>query len=333
MMRCHVLIPNLFWPDPDFRIEPMPYLETLLARGERTRGPGHSLEEWLCRTFKIRQQQDWPVAPLSLSSDTADLDYWLRADPVHLQLMRDEFRLVSGELLDISEAEASKLVGALNRHYEHDGLRFAMEAPSLWLVRLPAQPQLSTTPLPEVLGRDVSPNLPKGADAMRWNHIANEIQMLFHEHPVNEAREKLGQFPINSLWFWGGGIAPDVRQSPFASISANNAVARGLARQTGIAYSPLPENAGRWLSGLSGEGEHLVILDDLLLPAKYRDGNEWDARLHALEHSWFAPLHQAVQQGISLTLSDSESGLHFETGKLDLWKFWKRSRAVLDYSK
>lgn len=332
-MRCHILIPNLFWPDPVFRIDPLPHLEMLLARGERTRTEGQSLEEWLCRAFLVRQQQDWPVAPLTLSSGAEDLDYWLRSDPAHMQVRRDHLVLLGADALSISTAEADALVAALNRHFEPDDFHFVIESPDIWLMRLPEPPRLATTPISRVIGRDINPYLPKGVDAMRWNHILNEIQMLLHAHPVNDAREQEGRLPVNSVWFWGGGIAPDIRQSPFASISSGNPLARGLARQTGTAHFPVPENAREWLSTLGSAGEHLVILENLTFPSRYGDGNEWDTRLRALETSWFGPLHQAVQQGMTLTLSDNESGLHFETNKHDLWKFWKRSRPVLDYAK
>ncbi len=33
--------------------------------------------------------------------------------------------------------------------------------------------------------------------------------MALHEHEVNLAREANGDLPINSLWLWGGGTAPE----------------------------------------------------------------------------------------------------------------------------
>lgn len=332
-MKCHVLIPNLFWPDPVFRIEPLPHLETMLSRGERLISEGHCLEEWLCRAFLVRKQEDWPVAPLTLGSKAEDLDYWLRADPVHLQLRRDHLVLLGADMLAISETEAAAIIAALNRHFESDALLFASENPAAWLMRLPEPPHLSTSPLSDVLGRDVDPFLPKGVDAMRWNHVLNEIQMLLHNHPVNEKRELEGRLPINSVWFWGGGISPDVRRSPFASISSENQLARGLCRQTDTPFHPVPRDARSWLSTLDEEGEHLVILENLVLPSRYGDGNEWDARLKALETDWFAPLHEALREGLTLTLSDSEKGMHFELDRLDLWKFWRKNRPLLDYLK
>ncbi|MFQ6707899.1 putative sulfate exporter family transporter, partial [Bordetella pertussis] len=41
--------------------------------------------------------------------------------------------------------------------------------------------------------------------AMRpWRRLLNEIQMVWYEHPVNEARAARGAAPINALWLYGG---------------------------------------------------------------------------------------------------------------------------------
>lgn len=332
-MRCHILIPYLFWPDPAFGIEPLPSLETLLARGERTKTEGQSLEEWLCRAFLVRPQQDWPIASLSVSAGAEDLDYWLRADPVHMQVRRDHLVLLGSDALSIAESEADALVASLNRHFEPDGFHFIMERPDVWLLRLSEPPNLLTTPISRVIGRNIDPHLPRGMDAMRWNHVLNEIQMLLHDHPINDKRENDGRLPVNSVWFWGGGIAPDVRQSPFASISSGNPVAQGLARRSATPHFPAPVKADDCLSKLGSEGEHLIVIEDLIAPSRNGDGNVWDAKLRALDANWFALLLQRVQQGMMLTLSDPESGLHFEVDKHDLWKFWRRTRPVLDYRK
>lgn len=332
-MKCHVLIPDLFWPDPAFRIEALPHLETLLSRGERTRSQGYGLEEWLARVFLVRPQQDWPVAPLTIEKGAEDLDYWLRADPVHLQVRRDHLTLLGADMLSISAFEAEAIVDSLNRHFGTDGFLFVRESPDVWLLRLPEPPHITTTPLSDVIGRDIDSFLPKGVDAMRWNHVMNEIQMMLHDHPVNEKREHEGRHPVNSVWLWGGGISPDVRQSPFSSIASHNLLARGLAKQTDTPFHAVPSDANAWLSNLEGEGEHLVILENLMLPFRYGDVDEWDSRLRQIESEWFGPLHLAVQDGLTLTITDSERGMHFETGKLDLWKFWKRERSVLDYLK
>ncbi|HQT25197.1 MAG TPA: hypothetical protein PLK99_01195 [Burkholderiales bacterium] len=327
-MKCHILIPDLFWRDSGFRIDALPHLETLLAKGEKTKHGSSGLEEWIFRTFHVKPQHDWPVAPLTADKDSG---YWLRADPVNLQVRRDHLTLLGPDMLSISESESEAIIESFNRHFETDGLHFAKENPHAWLIRLPESPHLSTTPLFGVIGRDIAEHLPKGEDALKWNQVTNEIQMLLHDHPVNERREQDGKHPINSVWLWGGGIFPDNMQSPFSSITSTNPVSKGIAKETDTLFHPLPENAADWLSNLDKTGEHLLILENLRLPFRYRDGDEWDSGLRKLESNWFAPLHLAVQNGLDLSIVDCESGMRFETARLDLFKFWRRNRSVLDY--
>ena len=317
-MKCHVLIPNLFLPASEFKIDPLPNLETLISRGERTRLEAKGFEEWIFNAFDVAKQQDWPAAALH----RAEPGYWLRADPVHLQLRRDWLALLQA---DIAQEEAGALVDSLNRHFEVDGLRFHIERPDAWLLRLPDAIDLVTVPLSQAMGRNVDDCLPEGTDAMRMAALMNEIQMLFHDHPANSDRD----FPVNSVWFWGGGISPEVKPSGYASVSAGNVLASIIANRAGSPCIPVPENAGGWLSSLA-EGEHLVILEDLMLPARYGDGNEWDRRLRRLDASWFGPLLEAVKNGLDLSIIDNEIGVRFDTKKHDLWKFWKRARPVLD---
>ena len=44
-------------------------------------------------------------------------------------------------------------------------------------------------------------------DSLReWRRLLNEIQMVWHDHPVNIARAERGEVPINSLWLFGGAL-------------------------------------------------------------------------------------------------------------------------------
>ena len=46
-----------------------------------------------------------------------------------------------------------------------------------------------------------------GRDGARIRSLMNEIQMLLHEHPVNQRRERARLLPVNGWWLWGFGDA------------------------------------------------------------------------------------------------------------------------------
>jgi hypothetical protein len=201
-------------------LEPAPALRRLLSRARATRFARQDQEATLLQAFGVVRQHDWPVAPLTWLGDggSADERFWLRADPVHLRAERDALVLVDASRLKLEGAAVDSLVGSLNAHFDRDGLRFHAPAPARWYVSLPQAPDVATCPLSDVAGRSVNPLLPHGKDALTWHRRWNEVQMLLHEHPINQAREAAGEPSINSVWFWGGGTLPRVERRGFACV-------------------------------------------------------------------------------------------------------------------
>jgi hypothetical protein len=59
---------------------------------------------------------------------------------------------------------------------------------------------------PEVLtAEDLGDWWPTGQAWRGWRRRLNELQMIWHDHPVNLARQRAAAAPINSLWLYGGG--------------------------------------------------------------------------------------------------------------------------------
>ena len=229
-MHCQLLLPNLFWPDRDFREIyrelDTPALEQLLAKGRRRAESGPvaakpvavtSAEAWLCGQFSVDRQQDWPIAPYSLLADGGEpgRHHWLRADPVHLKLEGSRLVLADGGTFSISQQEAESLTDSLNPHFSADGLTFYPLRPDRWYLRSETAPALETTQLTAAAGKSIDTLLPRGGDARTWRTRLNDVQMLLHGHAVNEARERAGQPPINSVWLWGGGTLSDAVSAPF----------------------------------------------------------------------------------------------------------------------
>lgn len=333
-MHCHLLIPGLFpthrWADPGLRLSG---LEVLLARGKAMPLSGDGPEAWLCRAFGVT---GCPAAAFTLLAEggSPGTDYWLLAEPVHLQLQRGRMVLVDAESLAISPEEAAALTAALNSHFAADGLRFFPTRPGRWHLRLSHPAGLETHPLNEVVGRDVQNFLPGGPDGRHWHRILNEIQMLLHGHPVNEARERRGALPVNSVWPWGGGIFPGKLSAPYARVWASDALACGLAEAAGLPHAQAPQTPAQWLQAAS-PGIHLVVLDTLRGAALYGDFPRWREALLRLENDWFSPLCRALAQGkisrLTLHVFGDSRAEAFAVSRADLWKLWRRGRPVTDF--
>jgi hypothetical protein len=326
-MHCHLLIPD-FLPDEGTRPETRAAAaETLIARGRRRRSAAVSRETWLFERFAVQKQRDWPVAPYTLLADggSPERHFWMRADPVHMRASHNGLILAGGPGFDVSHEESAALVETLNRHFGEAMFFQAME-PARWHVRLPNAPDMQTTPPSHAGGAPIGNQLPSGPDAMLFQARMNEVQMLFHEHPVNAARETRGEPVLNSIWLWGGGTLEGPGIRPFSAVFGNDPLARGLALAAEIPARSLPGHAGAMLSASGGEGVALVAFD----PPR---GEE---ELAALERDWFEPLLAALRSGrigmLSLSLPGSDSLFEIETVRSDLRYFWRLRKPLAAYS-
>jgi hypothetical protein len=341
-MQCTLLIPSLFLPREfaaaayrELRLEA---LQSVLARARCVRFPAVSSDEWLCRAYEVERQQDWPIAPLTLAlhGGEAGNAYCLRADPVHLRVARDRLMLADSSQLDITPQESEGLVAALNQHFSAEGLDFTASTVQYWHLRLARPPKLETHLLGEVAGRDVRTFSASGADALQWRRIVNEIQMLLHDHPLNEKREARGVPAVNSVWLWGGGVKPSVPGRPFTAVWSDDPVALALAATTGNRCEALPANAAQWLQSAPGpaqqDGHDLIVCNDIIRAARYGDLTAWQTRLEALDRLWLAPLVAALHARqltvLTLVVPTSEACWRFELRPGDRLKFWRRGKPL-----
>ncbi len=350
-MHCHLLLPDLFWPERDFtdiyRGLDTPALERLLAKGRLRTEAGSSetepttptsAEAWLCERFGVDRQADWPAAPYCLLADGGQpgKHHWLRADPVHLKLEGGRLVLADSGVFSLSQQEAESLVDSLNANFSGDGLVFYPLRPDRWYLRVAQVPALETTPLHLAAGRSIDALLPRGADSASWRARLNEIQMLLHGHAVNEARESAGQLPINSVWLWGGGGIAEARPGTFNAVWSADPFAAGLAQAARIAARALPGNAAELLRASAGTGVHLILLDRLRSAAQYGDAHGWRESLAQLERDWFAPLLEALRQeriGMLTLHALGPAGAHsVEATRGDLRRFWRRVKPLADYA-
>ena len=212
------------------------------ARRSRSRMRPAS-EAQLARHFQLLPDR-WAPAALTRVVDggieDARLSGWLRADPAYIRPDINGARLLAtGDTLglDANDVEAllPRAAPAVRR----------LPA-SRWMRRIPgagtcgcrARRNCRHSPRPtQALGEDVFEHIPDGAEARRWRVLSSEAQVVLHNHPHNAARAAAGKPPINSLWFWGGGVLPDhvAEHKPDAVLGRSPAAGAGACRQADAA--------------------------------------------------------------------------------------------------
>mgnify|MGYP003670325738 CR=1 FL=1 len=342
-MTLHLFIPSLFWPDSSqtdiYNELSLPSLEIILAKSVSTKNPSQEIDAWLCHTFGITKQQNWPVAPIMLQLDGSGKvetgkDYWIRADPVHLRLEQNHIMLADSQAFQITKEEAEQFTNKLNHNLSNNGLVLLPLQPDRWYIRTTNTPAIRTHTLNKVTCENINNFLPSGEEGITWNKIFNETQMLLHEDPLNQAREARGELAINSIWFWGGGIMPQSVESPYTHIWSNDDFPRALAIASDTQHLRLPSNATIWQQS-AAPGNHLVVLDALHVKAKYKDAYGWRLYMKELEQNWFQPLHKALQKGnidqLTITTNNESACLNFTISHSDLWKFWLTKKPITSF--
>jgi len=315
-----------------------PVLGRLLARAQVQGAPavGRDYERALFALFhgEWPSEADPPVAAVTryLDSGQRDAGWYLRADPVHLRADLHKLILFDADAFTLARDEAEALAAEAGRFLGGAGARLEALMPGRWYLGLAEAPRLRTHSLYSVVGRDLSPYLPHGEQGPQWRGILNELQMLLHASPVNQAREARGELPVNSLWFWGGGRLPRVQAGCWEQVWSDDPLALGLAKLAQIPRSARPGTGADWLAQAVTPGRHLVVLDSLYRSARYADVEDWLMELGELERHWFVLLSDALRRRrlASLTLLGGEGGVYRATpGSLRRW--WRRPRPFSQY--
>jgi hypothetical protein len=313
----------------------VPELESTLARASRRRERDQGLEAVLFKLFDVppAADGDLPVAAVGYVSDAGKKPpgYCLRADPVQLVPDRDQLIMLGNAGLNLSQAEAERLVTELNQVFQEDGWRWEAPTPLRWYLHLPQAAALHTYPLAMVWGKAIGEYLPGGAEGRQWHRVLNEVQMVLHASEVNRQRETLAQATVSSVWFWGGGELPELGHSRWSHVWSDEPVSLGLAQ---LSYTPrdaLPATGAAWLQAATAPGEHLLVLDGLD-SALRQQGVDPDQAFYQWYQAWLAPLFAALaaRRFNSLILHTCH-GTAFHLTPLGLKRWWRRRVSVKAY--
>ena len=300
-----------------------PALEAFLSRSVASREPDATTSAWICASFGIERQHDWPAGALLAQADGTrnGSTFWICAQPVHLAIDRDDLVLQPRSQLNLSEQESRALFGLLEPYFAGHELEMKHIDTGLWCVGSKRSQQLMTTDLELAEGRSVDGLLPSGKDAAWWQRLVLEAQMTLHEHEVNVAREERGDLPINSLWLCGGGTVPAVHRC-FDTMSVQDPLLRAAALLSQARLIEMPNNA----LDVIGENEHALVETIVSM----RDGPS--ASLSTLEADLMAPAWKALNSGrldqLRLVLPLPNGVLICRCDRKARRRFWKRRQAV-----
>jgi hypothetical protein len=138
-----------------------------------------------------------------------------RIEPVHIHAARDHLVLTSTQILDIQASEANALFDSVKDIFAEMSDVTHRSLPQKWFIESSALESLSTVSTAQAEGRNIDHWMPSDTStegvARQWRKWQNEIQMIWFNHPVNEARQAEGMLSINSIWISGNGKLADIK--------------------------------------------------------------------------------------------------------------------------
>lgn len=195
----------------DGTLPPMPEWCWLAGRGNATRAVEGDWREWLLAgvdATAVAALRRWPAGPTLAAAAGAGARVaagWAVAQPVHLAAGIDHVRMAPLADATPSPAEAELLAATLRTHFSGDLFDLVDFVDGAWLLRCIEDIECTTHDPASIAGHDIHDHLPAGRDGARVRSLMNEVQMVLHEHPVNERRAGTRALPINALWLWGFG--------------------------------------------------------------------------------------------------------------------------------
>jgi hypothetical protein len=254
--------------------------------------------------------------------------FWFRADPVNLQEDQNYLMMSYPSALELDAVEARALSASINEHFAEDGWRLEVVDQQHWYLGLDKNPDIQTTPLWRVVGRDVFNLMPVGNNSRQWHAWMMEIQMLLYNHVVNQARIEQGKTTVSGLWIWGGGELPLLEKSDIL-LRGDSLFLQGISRQSGCNIKALPGNMTSICDDCGVQTEQLVVLEQARAALMTGDMHVGIKALHELEKEVFQPLLTLLQSRKLTALNIIATPGHIvNVSARGIRKWWRRNRLV-----
>ena len=251
--------------------------------------------------------------------------------PVHLHAGRDHLVLSPPHTITFDESESCALFEAVVDWLAQEPVTLRRLSGSLWELR---ENTPETTGFSGLVGasssraggRNIDIWLPRGATARVWRRLMNEVQMLWHTHPVNLAREQLGHPPINALWL--EGAVPAGLAMPYQRVVSDDPILTALAQASGATVS----SPATWRASEASPDDRVLIDAAFWRPQPGADATRaWHEGWEAFE-AWLAGSPRALDEtglaGAEIVLTGEATVRRFHVPRRPGWRFWRRPASM-----
>lgn len=253
------------------------------------------------------------IAALRMWGQTGDRPtVWVAAaDPVYLEPRLDHLCLHALDGDATAMADLRTLLDYLQETLA-DNERFGFaRIGSCGYVR--ADAPLATAQYPAIVIDQQRPDefMPSGEESGSYRKLRSEVEMALHDHEVNLRRQSEGLPPINSLWLWGGGFAPEQHTEPHPPLFGDDPLLKGYWLSKAGVVADWPGSIAACLEA--------SLAGFVAVPNAGENDVDWiEPCLHELR----AALWSGRVSKLVLIIAD---GHEIHVQRSNRWRFWRRS--------
>ncbi len=207
-----------------------------------------------------------PLEAASMGVELAPDDIAYRCNFVTLRFSKEQKGAVMEDYSagHITTDEAHALIDVLDKKIVKKGVKFHPGVSYRHLmVWSDGEVAARCTPPHDIIGKDISAHLPKGAGSKFLNSVMRESMEVLQRHPVNRQRISEGKNPANSIWLWGQGKKPAFvpfmdRYNIEGSVVSAVDLIKGLGICAGLASIDVPGATGYLDTNYEGKARYAL---------------------------------------------------------------------------
>jgi hypothetical protein len=238
------------------------------------------------------------------------------SDPVYLEPRLDFLWLHALASDDFSTADLSGLIEHLQQTLGDDERLGFTQLGTYAYLRTSETLETATVSSAVVNQGNPGDHLPQGASSGPYRRLLSEIEMALHEHAINQRRVEQGHSPVNSLWIWGGGVAPAAVSRPQPPLYADDPLLLGYWASASAPASAWPGDITDCLDATK-DGFVAVV------PPQFQGAEFLVDCLGKLRDA----LHSGRLSHLTLVFRD---GLTADIERSHRVRIWRRDTAMLD---
>lgn len=257
------------------------------------------------------------LAALRLWGQTGDRpNVWVAAaDPVHLEARLDHLCLYALKGAQWPGSDLRAIFDFLQKSLGDDTSFAFVRIGKFGYLRGDEAMATAMVSAAVIDGQEPDAFMPSGESAAGYHRLSGEMQMCLHDHEINLRREAQGLMPVNAVWFWGGGKAPQKTVQKLPPLFGDDPLFKGYWESCTGVTEPWPGNFARCLD---------IAIKDLVVvtPASSKGGD--------LLAAYFEELRELLKTGrLNKLVLLFRDGLTAEVGRFDAFRLWRRLSELL----